>query len=70
MTPGIAGACSNTLRAPRTFIPAHTVRQEVDRLFYRLLRAAGIGRLRAWLLYGAVRLGGRRAWRGQWWRTV
>lgn len=42
---------------------AGLTRAEADRMFHFLLRAAGVGRLRAWLLYRAVRIGGRRAWR-------
>ena len=40
-------------------------RREADRAFWELLRAAGVGRCRAWLLWCAVRVGGRRAWRGR-----
>ena len=43
--------------------PARLTRAEADRMFHLLLLAAGVGRLRAWLLHRAVRLGGRRAWR-------
>ena len=49
----------------RYSITAHMTRAQADRMFHLLLLAAGVGRLRAWLLHRAVRLGGRRAWRSE-----
>lgn len=39
-----------------------TTRQEADQIMYELLRAGGMGRIRASAAYRAVRLGGWSAW--------
>lgn len=36
-----------------------------DRLFYAHMRALGVCRLKAWVMWAGVRLGGFRAWRGK-----
>lgn len=38
-------------------------RAEVDSLFLRLMRSRGVARIKAWLIYRAVRLAGGKAWR-------
>ena len=38
-------------------------RAAADAMFRAALRSDGVGRFRAWAMYQAVRIGGRRAWR-------
>ncbi len=51
-------------RLPNGWIEPRRIftRREADKLFYDLMIEAGIARWRAYLVYRAVRLGGRRAW--------
>lgn len=37
-------------------------RLEVDKAFYEQMREDGVGRFKAWLIYKAVRIGGKGAW--------
>ena len=38
-------------------------RKMADKLFYLSMRAYGVGRVKAWLMYTAVRLFGKKAWK-------
>ena len=37
-------------------------RERADEIFYVLLLEDGVGKFKSWIMYKAVRLGGRRAW--------
>ena len=43
--------------------PKDTTRSEADKFFRQMLIARGATRLRAWLMWAAVRIFGRKAWR-------
>lgn len=52
---------------PRTGTSHDVTRKEADVLFLMLMLYAGVSPLRAWTMYYAVRLFGRKAWNRQGW---
>jgi Protein of unknown function (DUF1353) len=47
---------------PGTRVSMPLSRAQADALFYWVMRESGVGRCRAYVMWLAVRLGGRRAW--------
>lgn len=49
-------------RAKGTSVSMPLSRAQADAVFYWVMRESGVGRVRAWVMWLAVRIGGRRAW--------